>query len=111
EFALKILIFCLSGFDPNNRCNSIINKNWNFGDIRIYPISTKKDIRKIQDEEAKETFDLALILFKEEFSADRLSDYVNELEKINKFSNTGIEEKKEILLNIFKSMQDYISKK
>lgn len=107
----KILIFSLSGYDPNNRCLSIINKNWNFGGFRVYPIASDEGIRKIRGEELEETYDLTSILFEQEFTTDKLKNYISELEKIDEFVNSGVEEKRNTLLDIFRNMQSYMINK
>ncbi len=113
----RILIFIFSPYG-DDRMKSIIERSWTFGIIgrfRTYSgdiESSKEESREKMDksmqseveEETKNTFELAYLLFKKEFSKENLEKYIKSLKEL-KYKEEPIKEKKRLeLLNIFHEM-------
>jgi len=105
----KILIFVLSLHDPNNWGKSVISKKWNFGGMRFVDVFSGDKEGKIDyKKERKNTFELTLIIFKEIFTEKKIKEIIKELKALNNFQNTGIEHRRDVLLNIFEEILKYI---
>lgn len=113
----SILIFIFSTYGEN-RVKSVIERPWNFGHfgrMRIFsgfPEESKEDsnrrideeISSAEDNERKNTFELAYLLFSHEFSEEKLYKYINELKEL-KYKQDDIKENRRLrLLNMFEEM-------
>lgn len=117
----RILIFVLSPSPyGENRVKSIIKRPWNFGfvgrmqDFDYAGSNEKEDREKVanmifseQKEEAKNTFDLAYLLFSDQFSKENLEKYIAELKELHYEERSKEEYKRLRLLEIFKEMLEY----
>ncbi|MBU4227638.1 hypothetical protein KJ813_05990 [bacterium] len=104
-----ILIFVLLPFvEEKYRIDNVIRHPWSFGQVGVYVVKSMKE--REESEERKERFDntykLAKLLFKEQFSEKNLEYYINILSRSNvkyeKDSNYKVKSQK--LLTIFKGM-------
>lgn len=115
----RILIFVFSFRDPK----SAIERPWNFGFIgRIrsyfgYPGNNKEEFRRKMREmrssaekiEINNTFELAYLLFSDQFSKENLEKYISNLKEL-KYGKESIEEDKRLqLLSTFGEMLKYKS--
>lgn len=104
-----------------NRVKSVIERPWNFGFIGRtrsyfgYPGNDKEEfIRKMREMrssaekiEINNTFELAYLLFPDEFLKENLEKYINDLKKL-KYDKESKEEYKRLqLLAIFEEMLKY----
>jgi len=109
----RILIFIFSPYG-NDRMKSIIERSWTFGIIgrfRSYSgdnESSKEESRRKMDEamqseveeETKNTFELAYLLFKNVFSKENLEKYIKSLKEL-KYDEPNKEKRRLEFLNIF----------
>lgn len=113
-----ILTFVFSPYGEN-RVKSVIERPWNFGFVgrmRMYsgyPENNKEEkemseaIFSAEKIEVNKTFELAYLLFPDQFSRENLEKYINDLEEL-KYDKGSKEEKKRLrLLDIFKKMLKY----
>jgi len=119
----RILIFILSPYG-NNKIKSIIERLWTFGfigRIGIYSrdiANSKEESEKKMDEAMqltedvgmKNTFELAYLLFKKEFSKDNLEKYIKSLKELKpKYREDPEKEKKRLkLLYTFERMLEFL---
>lgn len=112
----KISIFFSSAYDVGQA----VEIPWNIGNLgRIREttltvseeepgkISVERD-EKEEKEEKEKTYELAVFLFKEQFSEKKLEEYLNELESLNYPGNSQKERKKLTLQHILKEMLEYV---
>jgi len=106
----RILIFVLSGYDPDNRVNSIIKRPWNFGFIgRVRIYWGNDDGRKIdRTNEINNTLEFALILFPDQFNLTELNKYLKEIENLKYDKGSKEDIKRKDLLMIFKKMKQLL---
>lgn len=115
----RILIFALSSYGEN-RVKSIIERPWNFGfvgrmqDFDYVGGNEKEDREKVanmisseQKEEAKNTFELAYLLFSDQFSKENLENYIADLKELHYEQGSKEEYKRLRLLEIFEEMLEY----
>jgi hypothetical protein len=93
----RILIFVFSPFGEN-RIKSVIERKWSFGFI-TFP--------GLDEHYKKETFELAILLFPDQFSEENLKSYIKSLEEL-KYTENSSEEKRLRLLNLFNEMLEYV---
>ncbi len=93
----RILIFVFSPFGEN-RIKSVIERKWSFGFI-TFP--------GLDEHYKKETFELAILLFPDQFSEENLKTYLENLEKL-KYNDSSLESKRLILLKLFSEMLEYV---
>ncbi len=113
----RLLIVALCPHDPEHHISSVLEAGWTFGHvgrIRTFSGSTLDDetamqsiMREQEREEMNTTFELAFNLLGKYFIAERLSQYIAELEEIPKLDDEKREYKKEQLVRIFKKMLEY----
>jgi hypothetical protein len=113
----RILIFIFSSYSEN-RVKSVIERPWNFGfagRIRLYSIYPKDYREEKMDDmersaekiETHNTFELAHLLFREQFSKDNIEEYIKNLKAL-KYEKESKEETKRLqLLAIFEEMLKY----
>ena len=111
----KVLIFRFSPHDPNNRIKSVIERPWNFGQVgraKMYwghPEGSQPQMMKSQREsELRNTFELAIMLFKDTFSKESLESYIKNLEEMKYEEDSSEEKKRLILLDIFTKMSNFL---
>jgi len=102
----RILTFVFSPYGEN-RVKSVIERPWNFGfvgRIRTYSGYPENLAEKI---ETNSTFELAYLLFSNQFSKDNIEKYINNLKEL-KYDKESKEENKRLrLLGIFEEMLKY----
>jgi hypothetical protein len=107
-----ILIFVYTIYD-DNRVKSVIERSWNIGFI-VYPgditdkeeeseSKTIKIVQSAEKVEIKNIFELAYLLFKDQFSKENLEKYIKSLKDL-KYEEPKIEKKRLELLNVFNEM-------
>ena len=115
-----LLIFIFS----DNRLKSVIERSRNFGFIgrvRIFSgdiANSKEESRRKMDEamqlaeeaEMKNTFELACLLFKEQFSKENLEKYIKSLQELKYKEDSEKENKRLELLNTFNEMLKFLIK-
>ncbi|PIU25201.1 MAG: hypothetical protein COZ07_03635 [Candidatus Infernicultor aquiphilus] len=113
----RILIFIFSPHG-DNRMKFVLERSWTFGSMgrfRTYSgdiEASKEESRRKMDEamqlaeeaEKKNTFELAYLLFKENFSKENLEKYIKSLQELKYKENSEKENKRLELLNIFNEM-------
>jgi len=113
----KILIFVFSPYSEN-RVKSVIERPWNFGfvgRIRTYydhSEDNEEESRKKMSEmmssaekkEANNTFELAYLLFHDQFSEKNLEKYISNLKELKYDKESKEEDKRLSLLSIFEKM-------
>jgi hypothetical protein len=110
----RILLFIFSGYDPNNRIKSLVNRFWSVGNLgrcRTYSFSSDLEVNEhiINDSkiERENTFALAVLLFKDRLSKD-IKKYIREAKEL-KFDKSSKEEDKRIgILNILIEIEKII---
>jgi len=113
----KLLIFVYSPYDPSNHIKSIIERPWNFGligrvGVGYVGISEKEmweEYGKEQKKLSKNAIELALLIFKNNFSKEKLEKYIRELEILKYDDKILAEMKRSELLKVFKEMLDVLS--
>lgn len=119
----KILLFVISPYDPSSRTASVIRKKWNFGllsRIRTYVGAGEENeeessrkfreaIRRQEDAERRNTFELTLLLFKDQFPGEKIQEYMKELKGLEYERESKEEIKRLKLLHIFEEMLKFIS--
>lgn len=118
----RILIFIFSPYDEN-RAKSMVERPWNFGSA-IRRIRTSWDYAGESEEdfdkrisrmmraqykvEKKNTFELTYLLFRQEFSKEKLEENVRNLKALE-YEKESKEEKKRLrLLGIFTEMLEFL---
>jgi len=118
----KILIFVFPSYG-GSRIQSIIERKWNFGSIgrvRTYSGSPEESeqefhskfdeiVKSETEKEKKNTFELASLLFKDQFSKENLQKYLEELDKLTYQKDSEEEYKRLSLLNIFSEMLGFLN--
>jgi len=119
----RILIFIFSPYG-DNRMKFVLERSWTFGSMgrfRTYSRDiedSKEESRRKMDEaiqlaeeaEMKNTFELACLLFKDNFSKENLEKYLIMLKEL-KYKEESKEEKNRLeLLNTFNEMLKYLIK-
>jgi len=113
----RILIFIFSPHG-DNRMKFVLERSWTFGSMgrfRTYSEdieASKEESRRKMDEamqlaeeaEIKNTFELACLLFKDNFSKENLEKYIKSLQELKYKKNSEKEIKRLELLNIFNEM-------
>jgi hypothetical protein len=115
---VKILIFEFTRRENiRERLNFMIVRKWRFGMIMAKASFASeggedKNIREFEEEE-KNAFDLAFELFGDDFSEEMLKEYISILKELKgKFEKDSIYEyRSEGILEMFKAMLEYRSKK
>lgn len=120
-----ILIFVLSPQVTENQVKFIIERPWNFGKIhrpmpsRFFPSGIEReaymkiisdDYEQKKKQETEKTFELICLLFKNEFSKDKLKDYVIQTKSLTYPENPLNERKRIRLLNIFEGILLFLEK-
>jgi len=110
----RLLIFLFSPYGEN-RMKSVIESPWNLGFIVRVRISRfEEGPGKISEEQRSDkinTFELAYLLFKEQFSRDNLEKHIESLKNLKYQEESEEEEKRIRLLNIFTEMIDFVREK
>lgn len=113
----KILIFVFSGYDPNNRVKSVIQRKWTFGvtgRMRFGSIFNETDFQKQikseGDAEFNKTIELSHYLFKDIFTKEDLTKCIQEGESLKYETGSEEDRKRQYLLRIFKSILEFIEK-
>lgn len=115
----QILIFIFSGYDPNNRIKSVIERPWNFGKFRrsfTFAGNLDKDmiICSKEKQSINSTFEMVYLSlpkeFSKEFSKENIKRYMAELEKLNYDANSREGIRKTQLHYLFDEMLKYQSK-
>jgi len=113
----RILIFVFSPYG-DNRMKFVLERSWTFGSMGRFKIysgnieTNKEESRRKMDEamqlaeeaEKKNTFELAYLLFKENFSKENLEKYIKSLQELKCQENPEKENKRLELLNVFNEM-------
>ncbi|HZK11415.1 MAG TPA: hypothetical protein VFD10_03570 [Atribacterota bacterium] len=109
-----LLLFVFSHYRDNRmKMESIIRIEhfWNFGFIgRVRIGDNEESLKKIEEAEIKNTFELAFQLFKEQFSKDNLEKYIKSLEELGtEYKKDLDKEKKRLrLLDAFSEMLKFL---
>lgn len=109
-----LLLFVFSHYRDNRmKMESIIRieHSWNFGFIgRVRIGDNEESLKKIEEAEIKNTFELAFQLFKEQFSKDNLEKYIKSLEELGtEYKKDLDKEKKRLrLLDAFSEMLKFL---
>ncbi len=110
----RVLIFRFSPYNPENRVKSVIECPWNFGyfgRVKVYWESSNYQDTDLESQcktELENTFELAYLLFRNEFSKQNLKKYIRELEKLSYKSNSLKEIRRKELSDIFKEMLKFL---
>ncbi|MGB8656313.1 MAG: hypothetical protein WCE90_00840 [Candidatus Zixiibacteriota bacterium] len=119
----KILMFVISPYGES-RIQSLIERNWNFGifgRIKSHYVGSSKEnvsqdeskmwetLKSETEVELKNTFDLAFFLFNEEFSKEKIEEYVKELNELKYEKDIQAERKRKSLLDIFSGMREFLN--
>jgi hypothetical protein len=112
----QILIFVFSRYGES-KVRSVIERPWNFGSERIrtysgyseFPGKMIEIMRSETEKEKRNTFELAFMLFKDQFSKDNLQKYLEELGKLKYQEDSEEEHKRLSLLNIFSEMLKFLN--
>ena len=115
---LKLLVFIVSGSGKKNKVKLCIEKPWDFGftaRVKLYSIEMSKEemSKKMSEDierEEQRTFELACLLFKEEFSKENIAQYIKEIKDLKYPEGSNEENEKIELLDIFNGMLDYLNK-
>jgi hypothetical protein len=103
----RILIFIFSPYGED-RLSSVIEKPWSFGFVgrvgRVYSGPQEADIREEFEQAERNTFDLSYSLFREQFSAINLDNYIKSLEQLSYPEESKEEHKRLGLLILFTRM-------
>jgi len=109
-----LLLFCFSHYKDNkSKMKSIldIEYSWDFRIIgRIRVGDDKESLKKIEEIEIKNTFELAFQLFKGQFSKDNLEKYIKSLRELElEYKEDSKKEEKRLkLLNTLEKMLDFL---
>lgn len=107
-----IIIFVVSPYDPHNREKSIIEKRWIFGLIGRFHVGFElDDTQSIAIEERRNTIELAILIFREEFSKANVERFLTELTNLKYDTESAEESHRLRLLRIFEHMLKNISDK
>jgi len=112
----KFLVFVFSGF--KDRVKLAIEKPWDFGPttrVKFYPGEMVKEemYKKMSEDierEEQKTYELACLLFKEEFSKENIAQYIKEIKNLEYPKESNEENEKIELLDIFNGMLEYLNK-
>ncbi len=101
----QILTFLMRPWGKEGRMKSFVENTRSFGHISVGPISygDESKVQEVLQEKKKRAKELALIIFKGEFSEKKLNEYINELEKLS-FEEESLQNKKVQIKNIFEDM-------
>lgn len=107
----RILIFIFTEeFDIEDPMRSVVKRPWNIGfmgRVKVYHGSQENEVRRINNNERKNTYDLSFFLFSEQFSELKLESYIKSLGQLS-YSEEPIEEsKRQKLYHLFTDMLDY----
>jgi hypothetical protein len=113
----NILVFAQLPYDPDNRIRSVISFQRNFGyDFHAIVFTSLEDKKQKEMEREKmngmkiqKTYELALLIFANEFTRDKLDKYIAEITRL-KYPDASVEEHrlekyKEILIEMRKLVQ------
>ena len=109
-----LLLFVFSHYRDNRmKMESIIRieHSWNFGFIgRVRIGDNEESLKKIEEAEIKNTFELAFQLFKEQFSKDNLEKYIESLEELSTEYKKDLDKEKKRLriLDAFSEMLKFL---
>jgi hypothetical protein len=107
-----ILIFIFSPYG-DDRIRSVIERPWKFGFVgrfRVYSGNQEDEIRRMNDDEERNTFDLSYFLFGEQFSENNLKIYLRSLEMLS-YPEQPVEERKRLRLQtLFTKMLHFQNK-
>jgi len=109
-----ILIFIFSPYG-DDRISSVIERHWKFGFMgrfRVYSGDQEDEIRRMHDDEEKNTFELSDLLFGQQFSESNLEIYIRSLEKLSlSYSEESVEARKRLRLHaLFTKMLHFLKK-
>ena len=120
----KILTFVFSPYDPNHHIDSVIQRPWTFGlagRIRVFSGYNEDDhkfqddfskyLQSIDDVEKKATYQLAILLFRDQFTEPNLIIYIAEASNLKYDHGSEEEKKRDRLLLIFREMVEFIKQK
>ncbi len=115
---LKLLVFIVSGSGKKNKVKLAIEKPWDFGftaRVKLYSIEMSKEemSKKMSEDierEEQRTYELACLLFKEEFSKENIAQYIKEIKDLKYPEGSNEENEKIELLDIFNGMLEYLNK-
>jgi hypothetical protein len=109
----RLLIFLFSPYGED-RMKSVIERPWNFGFIgRITIARFQEGFEMISEQkrlETMNTFELAYLLFRKEFSKDNLEKYIESLKNLKYQQESDREKKRLELLEIFTEMLKFVIK-
>lgn len=109
-----ILTFLMTPYDPANRIESVIKAKWIFGHIgRTYVYwagDPDEDYRKQRQADKESTYELALIVFGQYLSNDKLSEYISVLNSLTYDSKSAEEKRQQRLLLMFEELKVVASK-
>jgi len=114
----KILIFIFSPLG-DNKMKFVLERSWTFGlmgrfrtysgDIKANKEESNKKMEEAMqlalEEETKNTFELAYLLFKKEFSKKNLEKYIKSLKEL-KYDEPNKEKRRLNFLNIFNEIME-----
>jgi len=110
----RILIFIFSPFDGKSKVRSAIERTWHFGFtkeeyLNYYKGEKEENFLEISNKKIDKSIELALFLFKDYFTGDKLRLYIKDLEKLKYKDFSPEENKRSILLTIFNRMLNFTS--
>jgi len=118
DLLLELLVFIVLRSGKKNRVKLAIDKPWAFGFVtrsKLYPIETgkeemKKKMSEDMEREEQGTYELASLLFKEDFSKENIAQYIKEVKELKYPEGSNEENEKNELLDIFNGMLEYLNK-
>jgi len=101
-WAIILIFVLLPFFEEKDRIDNVIRHPWNFGQNGVYVYKSTEE----REERFDNTYKLAKLLFKEQFSEKNLENYTNILSRSNvKYEkDPNYKDKSQELLAIFKEM-------
>lgn len=101
--AILIFVYCPSA--DSERPKFVIETRWTFGMITTFIGSTQEEIEAEELQYRKNTIELALLLFKNQFQKQKLVIYIEQLQKLTIYDVDSKEERRRLgLLRIFEDM-------
>jgi hypothetical protein len=118
----RILIFLYSPYGEI-RVKSMIERAWNFGRGRSrgYSFSVEEDEKEVEkrmkqmvelqeNTEKEKTFEFASLLFKQQFSKEKLEKYIADINQLIYAIDSKEDLKKQALLSLFQEMLQFMNK-